>query len=119
LWQDVINARSKENRTQTQQLVKRKINAYFFSKASSSAAYARLSMLIMIQLLATGRMSDDFAAAGIEAFYDGKRLLGSCTDDGLPAGLEDATQAEPLATPFDVIKSLRDGCGGQCAFILT
>ena len=69
--------------------------------------------------LATGAVPPDFGAAGVEVFYDRKRLIGSCTETDLPAELTDATERSRLLPGWiAVLKTIRDGCGAQCAFVL-
>ena len=117
--QAVRMRRRKENRRQTHIMQKKKLHGYVFTKAKTNAATARLALLIVVSALATGAVPPDFGAAGVEVFYDRKRLIGSCTETDLPAELTDATERCRLLPGWiAVLKTIRDGCGAQCAFVL-
>ena len=101
---------------QTHYIKKSKVHGYVLSKSKASAAGARLSLLIILMVLATGALPREFGDAGIEAFYQCERVMGSCTDEPLPEGLKDATQARPILPSWiSILRTIRDGCCSQCA----
>ena len=101
---------------QTHYIKKSKVHGYVLSKFKASAAGARLSLLIILMVLATGALPREFGDAGIEAFYQCERVMGSCTDEPLPEGLKDATQARPILPSWiSILRTIRDGCCSQCA----
>ena len=92
-----------------------KLHGYVFTKTKTNAATARLALLIVGYALATGAVPPDFGAAGLEVFYDRKRLIGSCTETDLPAELTDATERCSLLLAGS--RSSRPSAA-QCAFVL-
>ena len=96
-------------------LVKTKFNCYVYSDAKNSAAGARVSLLLLVVVLATGRVPPRFGDLGIEAFHQKTRLLGSSRSHRLPGDLTDADVASPMLPDYvSIVRSLRDGCCNQC-----
>ncbi len=113
---DFRGRRRNTKRAQTHNLQKTKVRAYVLTKAKTSAATARLALLIVVSVPATGDLPPDFGAAGVEAFYNRERILGSCTTTPLPPELSDATKRCRLLPGWvAAVNTTRDGCGSQCA----
>ena len=94
---------------------KQKLHGYVLTKAKACAATARLSLLIVVTVLATGAIPPKYGEARVEVFFNGERLQGSCTNTPLPPKLEDATKRTPILPSWvTTIKTIRDGCGAQC-----
>ena len=107
--------RSASKKPQTHVLVKQKLHGYVLTKAKACAATARLSLLIVVTVLATGAIPPKYGEARVEVFFNGERLQGSCTNTPLPPKLEDATKRTPILPSWvTTIKTIRDGCGAQC-----
>lgn len=79
------------------------------------ASYQAMGQLMLYNIITTGKLSKRWGDLGCEAFCDGERVLGSCTELPLPEELTEATVAAPFCSaPIRMYHhSIRDGCCNQ------
>lgn len=116
--QVTISRRKGDNRKVTHVLQKQTVHGYVLTKAKASAATARIALLIIVTVLATGSLPAVYGAAGVEVFHKGQRLQGSCTTAPLPPNLMETTNRSPLLPSWvTAVHTIRDGCGSQCTYV--
>ena len=77
-----------------------------------------VGLLVLIGWLCTGGILPEFGLLGVEAFYDGKRIIGSWTtvplhDFPLLQEQDPASPQKPLVGDADLMRLLNDGCAAQ------
>ena len=92
--------RRKVNRKFTHVLTRDCVVFYAYSKRKPDAVFTGTCLLLMTAIAKTGRIHDEWGTVGVEAFMDGKRLIGS--DQSLPLPL-------PVFQPGIITSVLRRG----------
>lgn len=104
------NARRKCNRQVTSEVRQKVFAAFAFSKRKGDCTFDQTAQADLVHILKTGRVKSDSKA---EWFWQGKRLIGSCTIRPLPSNLQEATTAVPLHPQLQRLVDKRDRCTGQ------
>ena len=82
------------------------------------ADYVFVSLLLILGWLCTGEVLPELGHLGVEAFFDSKRVVGSCTkvplDESSRLQEQDpASPRQPLVDNIELLHLLNDGCAAQ------
>jgi hypothetical protein len=80
------------------------------------ADFVFVGLILLIGFLCTGAVLPELGELGVEAFFNGKRVRGSCRHRPLPQGLEEddpSTAPVVLVLRLQLLRLLSDGCAAQ------
>ena len=102
--------RHKKNRSVTSVVAQKVFGVCAFSKRRGDTVFDQTAQLDLVHIMKTGRVPHESRA---EWFWQGKRLIGSCTSRPLPPNLQESVVPVPLHPSLLRIVDKRDRCAGQ------